>query len=142
MKRMHALPIELPLVASGELDDSLGKFKLDKKLTRDKNYLVVIDNEASDCFINIHFYFTNKEVYERQTETTTFMLSNGDRYTMCTLYIPYDEEDDVIYLNSIAYYSSNEEWIQGSLNDFFEDKVKPLIYVYEMPYKIDIKAIL
>ena len=45
MKRMHALPIELPLFASGELDDSLGLFKLDKKLKKDRNYLIVVENE-------------------------------------------------------------------------------------------------
>ena len=133
---MHALPIELPLVASGEFNSPDGFFVLDKKLKEGKNYLVLIDNIYEDTLITTNIYLPKLNERARYAQSALFELNTPLGVRICFLRHEYDEADPYKYLSmyDLSYHYDNKKFESNLLIDFFEDPDvnSPVIYIYEL----------
>ena len=116
MKRMHALPIELPLVASGEWDPSGGppSFVLSIKtpLERGKSYIIII-KDALD-FTRTTTILT---IPHNKGTGTSPLLAIGS--TSTTTYLTLSPTENKLY-------SSNIVFVEGNV-----------VYIYEMPFMLE-----
>ena len=134
MKRMHALPIELPLVASGEFSSSDGKFFLDKPLKEGKNYLVLINNIYDDTLITTNIYLPKLNELSRYAQSSLFELNTLLSHRICFLRHEYDEPSAYNFLSVYMVDYFNNKISTALLVDYFDDPNinSPLIYIYEI----------
>lgn len=134
MKRMHALPIELPLVASGEFASADGKFILDKPLKEGKNYLVLIDNIYEDNLTTINMYLPKLNELTRYSQSSLFQLQTLLGHKICFLRHEYDETNSYQFLSLYMIDYFNDKNSIALLVDYFDDDNinPPVIYIYEI----------
>ena len=127
MKRMHALPIELPLVASGEWNPRNMSFKLDTNLkTYDNKILMflIVDEENENSFsgilniVNIQNKNTSCYCY-----SSVFPIQViNDAYEPVVLSAAYDEHP-IDTLTMVSLIGTEDPQPVGTL----------LIYLYDLP---------
>lgn len=135
MKRMHALPIELPLVASGEFDLNEVNFLLDKELKTGLYYCIIAPTKEEGTPFS---YINGVSIYinaENQTfsQSPAFSVDYGNSRAL--MYLTFSStQKNRIALNEVLNTSTPAFDI-----DFVDGSV---IYIYELPLKIDNKVIL
>lgn len=136
MKRMHALPIELPLVASGEWDSGNEEFILDKSIHNEGMLLFVIEHYVSDTpFSSICVGYINTNIKDIGISSDDAPVSYS---TMFTYYSTEQQLEETFILkysksgsagNVLSVFTpSNSDPI--SSNEAF------VIYLYKLPYSI------
>ena len=127
MKRMHALPIELPLVASGEFLPNSATFKLDTDLRLYDNKIfmfLIVDESNEDSFSGIlNIVNIQNKDYPCYCWSSVFPIRViNDAYEITVLHAAYDEDPiDHLYMISLA--GPGNPQPVGTL----------LIYLYELP---------
>ena len=127
MKRMHALPIELPLVASGEFNPSYATFKLDTDLRLYDNKILmflIIDESNENSFSGILNIVNvqNKNIPCYCWSSVFPIQVINSSYENAVLYASYDEAPiDTLYMQSLA--GPGNPQPNGTL----------VIYLYELP---------
>lgn len=127
MKRMHALPIDIPLVASGEFNPKNATFKLDTNLRLFENKILmflIIDEKNENSFSGILnlINLQNKNFYSNCYSSVFPVQTGNSIYESVALYAPYDEDPiEYLYMRSLA--GTGDPQPSGTL----------IIYLYELP---------
>lgn len=119
MKRMHALPIELPLVASGEY--LRGTIILDNSLKVNKNYLIIMEIYGDDTLISMVSAILN--TIKSNTNDCHSSLFPGNEFPMyCFSFTTRFGNENKLTLKSIG------DYIEGNIEYSY------IAYVYELPF--------
>lgn len=120
MKRMHALPIELPLVASGEYQ--YGSIILDNPLPENSSFLVVIEILEDENIMNKAITYLN--TFSKIDNVYSTILRLREVPIGCFSYSYRFGNDKKLVLEGIG------DYVEGNITYSY------IAYIYKLPFSI------